>query len=276
MSVPVGLLDALTELVLTGAAAAIATLSPDLPRRLKADRSPVTAADEASEAAILDGLARLLPGVPVVSEEASEHAAPPDPGSHFLLLDPLDGTRELLAGRDEYTINLALVQDGAPVLGVVGAPALGFVWRGMPGHGAERLAVAGAAHLRDARRREPIRCRPHPPRQPVAVVSRSHLDADTRAFVDQLPDAVLQESGSALKFCRIAEGAADVYPRLAPTREWDIAAGHAVVAAAGGVVLRPDGAPLRYGGREHGFVVPSFIAWGERAWAAQLGRAQDV
>jgi 3'(2'), 5'-bisphosphate nucleotidase len=260
------LLDALTELVLAGAAAASATLSPALPHRLKADRSPVTAADEASEAAILDGLARLLPGVPVVSEEASEKAAPPDPGSHFLLLDPLDGTRELLAGRDEYTINLALVQDGTPVLGVVGAPALGLIWRGIRGYGAERLAVAAGAHPRDAIRREPIRCRAQP-RQPVAVVSRSHLDPDTRAFVEALPDAVLQESGSALKFCRVAEGAADLYPRLAPTREWDIAAGHAVVAAAGGAVLTREGAPLRYGRREQAFIVPAFIAWGDPAWA---------
>lgn len=273
MNVPVEaeLLDVLTALVLQGAAAAQATLSPGLARRLKADGSPVTAADEAAEASILEGLAALLPGVPVVSEEACETTLPADPGAHFLLLDPLDGTRELLAGRDEYTINLALIRDGTPVAGVVSQPARDLLWRGVIGHGAERLTVAAGAHPRDASRRVAIRSRGRPAR-PIAAVSRSHLDPDTQAFVASLPDVALQECGSALKFCRLAEGDADVYPRLAPTREWDIAAGHAVLAAAGGTVLAPDGAPLRYGRRDRAFLVPEFIAWGDPAWARALRR----
>jgi 3'(2'), 5'-bisphosphate nucleotidase len=265
--VDVKLLDALTALALQGAAAIQSTLPGSLAARLKADQSPVTAADQAAEGTILAGLARLLPGVPVVSEEACETALPPDPSATFLLVDPLDGTREFLAGRTEYTVNIALVQDGAPVLGVVGAPALDLIWRGTRDGGAERLSVAAGADPRDSRARTPIRCRPRPAGRPTAVVSRSHLDPVTQAFVAALPDPVLQESGSALKFCHVAEGEADVYPRLAPTREWDLAAGHAVLAAAGGTVLQPDGAPLRYGRRDREFVIPSFIAWGDPAWA---------
>lgn len=261
------LLDALTALALQGAVAIQAIQSGPLAARLKADQSPVTAADEAAEATILEGLARLLPGVPVVAEEACEVALPPDPGATFLLVDPLDGTREFVAGRTDYTVNIALVQDGTPILGVVGAPALDLIWRGTLGRGAERLTVAAGADPRDARDRRPIHCRAHPPRNPIAVVSRSHLDPATQAFVAALPDPVLQESGSALKFCRVAEGEADVYPRLAPTKEWDIAAGHAVLAAAGGTMTEPDGTALRYGRRDRAFLVPSFIAWGDPAWA---------
>ena len=226
--------------------------------RTKADGSPVTAADEAAEAVIRDGLARLAPDVPIVSEE---HAArekpdiPTGPGASYFLVDPLDGTREFIAGRDEYTINIAVIGAGVPLLGIITAPALGLTWRGIVGRGAERIAPAGAAS-----RATEIHTRPRPARDVVIVVSRSHLEARTRGYVDAFPQATLVQCGSAVKFCRVAEGTADLYPRLAPTRDWDVAAGHAIVKAAGGDVTAPDGSPLRYGTND--LLIPAFIAAG--------------
>ena len=246
-------MDELTALVLRAAVAIIEKPLATLALRTKPDLSPVTAADEASEAVLLDGLARVLPGVPVVSEEAGGVAA-----STFVLIDPLDGTRELLAGRDEFTINLALVTAGRPVLGIVCAPALGLLWRGRVGGGAERLDLLPGARTAEARQ---IHTRRRPTEGLIAVLSRSHLDPATDAFVARLPRVTRLVCGSALKFCRVAEGAADLYPRLAPTWEWDVAAGHAVLVAAGGAVTTPEGAPLAYG--RPGFGVPAFIAWGD-------------
>jgi 3'(2'), 5'-bisphosphate nucleotidase len=154
-----------------------------------------------------------------------------------------------------------LVTDGVPLLGIVGAPALGLIWRGLVGRGAERVTVTGDACVGAA---EPIHARPVPvPGQPWTVaVSRSHGDPRTEAFIAGRPGAVRQMLGSAVKFARVAEGAADIYPRLAPTCEWDVAAGHAVVVAAGGRVTDAAGRPLRFGGMQEGFIVPEFIAWG--------------
>ena len=224
--------------------------------RHKGDESPVTLADEAAQTVILRGLAESFPGVPVVSEEGDCRVA----GPTFFLVDPLDGTREFLAGRDEYTVNIALVRDGVPVIGVVGAPALGLIWRGGGGH-AERVAVApdglsGAVTT--------VRTRAWPA-QRVAAVSRSHYEPASAAFLQRFAPITEHSCGSALKFCRIAEGAADLYPRLAPTSEWDVAAGHALVVAAGGAVMAPDGGLLSYGGE--GFRVAGFVAWGDPAAA---------
>jgi 3'(2'), 5'-bisphosphate nucleotidase len=178
-------------------------------------------------------------------------------GATFALVDPLDGTKEFIAGSAEYTVNLAIIRDGEPIAGFIAAPALGLLFRGIVGRGAERLGLD-----RDA---VPvtIRCRRNPTGRLVAAVSRSHLDPLTGAFLDRLPVAERLPCGSALKFCRIAEGAADVYPRLSPTSEWDIAAGHAIVAAAGGLVTAPAGEPLRYGGVQQAFKVTGFVAWGD-------------
>ena len=182
--------------------------------------------------------------------------SPPYDGS-FFLIDPLDGTKEFVAGRGEFTVNLALVMNGTPLLGIIGAPALGLIWRGLVGRGAERLTTR--------RKAEPIRTRPIPPRgEPwIAAVSRSHGDARTEAFIDARPAAVRQMLGSAVKFGRVAEGLVDIYPRLAPTSEWDIAAGHAIVTAAGGKVTDSHGAPMRFGLGRKDFIVPEFIAWGD-------------
>ncbi|MBI5262056.1 MAG: 3'(2'),5'-bisphosphate nucleotidase CysQ [Bradyrhizobium sp.] len=228
----------------------------------KPDGSPVTEADLAADRIIGEGLARLLPDLPAVSEERAHLMRGPFRGS-FVLIDPLDGTKEFVAGRDEFTVNIALVTDGLPLLGIVGAPALGVVWRGIVGRGAERLRIDGAS-MGEA---EPIHARPMPSRgEPwVAAVSRSHGDARTEAFIAGRPGAIRQALGSAVKFGRVAEGQVDVYPRLAPTSEWDVAAGCAVVTAAGGRITDAKGAEVRFGERQEGFIVPEFIAWGDPA-----------
>jgi 3'(2'), 5'-bisphosphate nucleotidase len=265
------LIDALTGIVSRAAAAILEARAGGLKTRAKADASPVTLADEASEAVILEGLARTLPGVPVVSEEAG---APPElTGGVFALVDPLDGTRELVAGRDEFCVNLALVSGGRARLGIIASPVLGLVWRTTAGGGAERLRLVPGASVGAAAERTAIRTRPWPGSGAIAAVSRSHLTPPTQAFLARLPPVERQASGSAIKLCRVAEGAADVYPRLATVSEWDVAAGDAIVTAAGGRVTTPEGAPLSYGRK--GFLVPGFVAWSDPSAPARLGLAQD-
>ena len=232
----------------------------------KDDGSPVTEADLAADRIIGEGLAQLIPAVPAISEERVHLAKPPFDGS-FFLIDPLDGTKEFVAGRGEFTVNIALVSNGTPLLGIIGAPALGLIWRGLVGRGAERLAIGDGA-IAGA---EPIHTRRLPPRGApwIAAVSRSHGDARTEAFIDARPGAVRLKLGSAVKLGRVAEGAADIYPRLAPTCEWDIAAGHAVVTAAGGKITDAKGADVPFGRGRTDFIVPEFIAWGDPS-AAQM------
>jgi 3'(2'), 5'-bisphosphate nucleotidase len=261
------LLDELTSIVSTAAAAILAARARALDVRTKADRSPVTAADHAAEAVILEGLARVLPGVSVVSEEAASRTLPAGLPETFVLVDPLDGTRELVAGRDEFTVNVAVVSGGRPRLGIVAAPAQGILWRGIEHRGAERLRLAPGAPAGAARERAAIRTRSPSRGGLVAVVSRSHLDAETEAFLARLPIAERLASGSAIKFCQLAEGAADVYPRLSTTCEWDVAAGHALLAAAGGVVTTPEASALTYGQIASNFRIPAFVAWGDPAAA---------
>jgi len=252
--------DELTTLVARAAAAILAIAPAALALRTKADQSPVTAADEAAQAVIMDGLARLMPGVPVVAEE--EAVRPEALSSPFVLVDPLDGTREFIAGRREFTVNIALIADQRPVIGVVAGPALGRIWRGCVGAGAERLTFVPGTPPTAA---EPtaIRVRPAPANGLVAALSRSHFDPQTEGFLGRLPIVQRTNFGSSAKFCLIAEGSADVYPRLSPTCEWDIAAGHAVLTAAGGTVLTPDGRPISFG-QLPDFQVPRFVAWGDR------------
>jgi 3'(2'), 5'-bisphosphate nucleotidase len=270
ISLPRNLLDAVTAIVSQAAATIMDARKGALVPRIKADQSPVTAADVDAERIILEGLTRLLPGTPVVSEEATARMEPVSVAGEFALVDPIDGTRELLAGRYEF-VNVALAQAGRPVLGVVAAPALGRIWRAADGHGAETMLLAPGAAPADARDRKPIRCRAWQDADPVAAVSRSHLDPQTEAFLARFPRMRRVPSGSAMKLCLLAEGAADIYPRLGGTHEWDIAAGHAVLAAAGGIVTAATGGALTYGNRPDGFAVPGFIAWGDPAAAARLG-----
>ena len=256
------LMQPLTDLVIRAGAAILAVNRGAMRVDGKLDGSPVTEADLAADRVIAEGLARLVPELPALSEERIGLAKPPYQGS-FFLIDPLDGTKEFVAGRDEFTVNLALVTNGTPILGIIGAPALGLVWRGLVGRGAERLKTGDALA-------EPIHTRSHPKRgEPwIVAVSRSHLDGRTEAFIAKRPGAVREVLGSALKFGRVAEGGADIYPRLAPTSEWDIAAGHAVVTAAGGRITDAYGAALQFGTGRDGFIVPEFIAWGDPAAAA--------
>src|SRR5580692_7380272 len=208
------LMEPLTDLVILAGAAILAVSRHTMTIDGKTDGSPVTEADLTADLIIREGLARLIPEVPTLSEECVPFGKPPYDDS-FFLIDPLDGTKEFVAGRDEFTVNLALVSNGTPLLGIIGAPALGLIWRGLVGRGAQRLAVVDGVHGMA----EPIHTRPIPlPGSPWTVaVSRSHGDARTEAFIDRRPGAVRLMLGSAVKFGRVAEGAADIYPRLAPT-----------------------------------------------------------
>jgi 3'(2'), 5'-bisphosphate nucleotidase len=263
------LLDALTEIVSRAAQATLATSFASVPQRIKADLTPVTAADEASEALILEGLARVLPGVPVIAEESVARAPPRNLEPSFVVVDPLDGTKEFLAGRDEFTVNLAIVTHGVPMAGIIAAPAQGLVWRGIVGGNAERLKLRVGAAPSEAYDRSFIRTRPAPERLTVAT-SRTHLDDQTEDFLARLPLARRYLCGSAVKFCHLAQGDADLYPRLSPTREWDVAAGCAILVAAGGTVKTPRGADMRFGHVAEKFLVPGFIAWGDPAKADSM------
>jgi 3'(2'), 5'-bisphosphate nucleotidase len=204
----------------------------------KSDESPVTVCDRAAERIILDALQRCAPGVPVIAEEEVAAGRIPAHGDTYFLVDPLDGTKEFVRGGDDYTVNIGLIAEGQPRLGVVYQPATGKLWGGLVGEGA--FAEEGGE-------RHSIRCRELGDDR-VAVASKSHL---TQATVDYLAEVMglcdHVSVGSSLKFCIVAEGKADIYPRLSPTSEWDTAAGHAVLLAAGGRVDGLDGAPLAYG-----------------------------
>jgi 3'(2'), 5'-bisphosphate nucleotidase len=267
------LLDDLTAIASQAAAAILRVRSDGISVRNKADASPVTQADEAAEVIILAGLARVLPGVTVVSEEAAAFRAPTALPDTFLLVDPLDGTREFVAGRDEFTVNIAIIHDGRPVAGIVGAPALDTVWRGAIGGSAERLQLACGAQPKDAGSRIALRTSAHRGNVWRAMVSRSHIDPATERWLARLPEIERMDCGSSVKFCRLAEGKADVYPRLGPVSEWDIAAGDAVLSAAGGIVLTPEGELLSYGAVERNLKVPAFIAWADRAEAKKFSNS---
>jgi 3'(2'), 5'-bisphosphate nucleotidase len=263
------LLDELTGIASRAGEAIMRVRSAGSTVRTKADSSPVTEADEAAEAIILDGLARALPGITVVSEEAASQGTIPEVPDTFILVDPLDGTREFIDGRDEFTVNIAIIRNGRPVAGIVGAPALDAIWRGTIGTGAERLRLQPGAAANAASDRTILRTHAHRDRPWRAMVSRSHLDPKTEQWLTRFPAVDRMDCGSSVKFCRIAEGKADVYPRLGRTSEWDIAAGDAVLCAAGGVVLTPEGEPVRYGQVARELKVPSFIAWCDPADAAK-------
>lgn len=262
------LLTPLSELVAEAAVAVLAIDRGAIKATDKADGSPLTMADLTADRIIAAGLARLMPALPVISEECTDQPCATD-GSSFFIVDPIDGTKEFVAGYDDYTINLALVSGGRPLLGIVAAPALGLLWRGLIGHGAERVTVSPQGSLGVPP--TPIQTRRCPEDQWVAAVSRFHCDSRTDAFIANRPGAQRQPIGSALKFCRVAEGAADVYPRLSPISEWDIAAGHAVLEAAGGKVTDSRGQPLHFTGNARNATIPEFVAWGDPSLAPAPG-----
>ena len=224
----------------------------------KADASPVTAADREAEKIILSGLCEKLPDVPCVAEENASLGIIPECGDAFLLIDPLDGTREFIERRPDFTVNIALIRHGTPVLGVVLAPARGLMFSGGP-DGAFEI------ELRDGEivGRTPIRARTKPASEPVILASLSHRTPETDAYIAKFPGSRVTSIGSSLKFCLLARGEADIYPRFGPTMQWDTAAGDAILRAAGGMTRDLDGNPLTYGLREGtGFCSPFFIAEG--------------
>jgi 3'(2'),5'-bisphosphate nucleotidase len=232
--------------------------------RMKADASPVTAADHAAERVIVEHLARLAPGVPVVAEEGVAAGQIPTVGERFFLVDPLDGTREFVSGNGEFTVNIALVEHGAPTLGVVYAPVTSVLYAGdttVPRAVRMRIEADASAGARAAASRETIGVRAPPPDgKLIAVASRSHRDPATDAYLARFTIAKIVSVGSALKFCLVAAGEADLYPRAQSISEWDTAAGHAIVVAAGGRVIDARGAALRYG--KPGFRSGAFVASG--------------
>jgi len=220
--------------------------------RAKADGAPVTEADERAAAVIMRSLRSLTPGYPVACEESADRLHAAAGASSFWLVDPLDGTKEFLQRNGEFTVNIALIQDAKPTLGVVMAPALDRLFAAAAGVGAV-VTERGATH--------PLSCRTPPVEGLTVVASRSHGDGDAmESFLRGRPVARIVSAGSSLKFCMVAAGEADIYPRLGTTMEWDTAAGHAVLAAAGGRVTGVDGLPLMYG--KPGLVNPHFIASG--------------
>lgn len=216
----------------------------------KSDASPVTEADIAAHRILAAGLAPLLPDCPVVSEEDSASHQSRQTSGRFWLIDPLDGTKEFIARNGEFTVNIALIDHGKSILGVVYAPSMNAMYWGGEGWGAFCTKDGHTMPIRVGSPAADGACR--------VVASKSHLNASTQAMIDKLGEVALIQAGSSLKFCRVAEGVADFYPRMAPTCEWDTAAAQAVLEGAGGVVVDLDGVPLRYGKTD--ILNPSFIA----------------
>ncbi|MGO9818238.1 MAG: 3'(2'),5'-bisphosphate nucleotidase CysQ [Acidocella sp.] len=248
------LLNLAVRLVEEAAAVITAVRAAGFAVDAKADATPVTVADMRAEALIVAGLRAAAPEIPVIAEEEVAAGRITAPSARYWLVDPLDGTREFAAGRDEFAVNIGLIEHGAPVLGAVASPALAEVHFGIVGQGAWRRRGGVEEH---------IAARRAPPEGLTVMASRHYAD-DPRlaAFLAGYKIASLTNIGSALKFLRLAEGAADFYPRLGRTMEWDTAAPQAVLEAAGGCVLTHDGAPLRYG--KPGWENPDFFAWGLR------------
>lgn len=232
--------------------------------RQKSDASPVTDADIVAEKIILAGLAKLEPETPVVAEEAVSAGAEPVAADRFFLVDPLDGTREFISRNGEFTINIALIENGLPTAGVVYAPAIDRMFCGARGAGSFATEVAPDADIAACTWRN-IATRLIPEEGAKVVASRSHRDERTNAWIEKRKVSDIVSAGSSLKFCLVAAAEADLYPRFGRTMEWDTAAGHAVLSAAGGSVVTEDGAPLTYGKNHRGFDNPGFIAFGDPA-----------
>ncbi|WP_029011998.1 3'(2'),5'-bisphosphate nucleotidase CysQ [Niveispirillum irakense] len=250
-----GLLPSVREAAVQAAAAIMEYYTDDMETETKGDGSPVTAADRAADAVILAALRKLTPDIPIITEEEVAEGRIPDiSGGTFWLVDPLDGTKEFIKRNGDFTVNIALIQGGEPALGVVLLPATG-----------ELYAAAGpgtAIRSRPMEKDEKIEVRRVPSAGLTVLTSRSHADqAALDDFLKGRRVATKLAAGSSLKFCRVAEGVGDVYPRLGPTCEWDIAAGHAILLGAGGSLTQIDGEPMHYG-KAPTFLNPHFVAWG--------------
>ena len=256
------LVDALVAAAIEAGAIILKVRAGGLSVEKKADHSPVTEADRAAEAAIGARLAVVAPGIPVIAEEAVYEGRIPETGSVFFLVDPLDGTREFAKGGNDFTVNIGLVRDGAPVLGVIYLPAAGKLFAGVVGEGAWRAEVVDSV----VGERRPMHVRAAPDGPIDIVASRSHRTPETDACIARYRVGQLIHRGSSLKFCAVAEGKADLYPRMGTTMQWDTAAGDAILRAAGGKVVTLEGSPLTYGPKSapgsDAFRNPWFIATG--------------
>ncbi|RPE75463.1 3'(2'),5'-bisphosphate nucleotidase CysQ [Vulcaniibacterium tengchongense] len=265
MSLSARLREDVIALARDAAAAILGIYDSDFAVQHKDDDSPLTAADLAAHRCIVDGLARLTPDIPVLSEESAHEVSLGlrRQWRRLWLVDPLDGTREFVKRNGEFTVNIALIEDGVATYGIVQAPVTGALW-----HGGARLG----AFRREGGRDVPVRARA-PATPPLRVAaSRSHRDGRTQAFIARMGEVEPLGLGSSLKFCRLAEGGLDVYPRFGPTSEWDTAAGQCVLEGAGGALFDPRGRPFRYNQRER-LLNGDFIALGDPAlpWRDWLG-----
>ena len=242
----------------------------------KADGSPVTLADQEAEVLILDDLKKLVPDIPVIAEEAVSRGEVPEVGARFFLVDPLDGTKEFTGGSGQFTVNIGLVKDGQPIFGIVYAPALGDIYvtvgPGEAAHAKVADPIKAAENGFKSLEFSPLKTCVVPTDGLTVVASRSHGSSEGEAWLESLPMSVKgrRNIGSSLKFCLVAAGEADLYPRHGPTMEWDTSAGHAVLAAAGGIVTKLDGAPFVYGKTDEGYRNTGFIAYSGEALKAKL------
>lgn len=261
MKIDAALREGVLAIADAAAADILAVYARDFEVERKQDASPLTEADLAAHRRIVAGLAALTPDIPVLSEESSTAAFEARRGwSRFWLVDPLDGTREFVKKNGEFSVNIALIDEGVALFGVIQQPVTGIAWHGTPGHGAFRREGGSevAIHTRV------------PATAPLRIAaSRSHRDERTDAVLAHFPDAEIIGLGSSLKFCRLAEGSLDLYPRFGRTSEWDTAAGQAIVEAAGGVLLDPRGRPFRYNQRDT-LLNGDFFASGDPTLAAGL------
>ncbi len=258
------LMEALCRIAVRAGAAIMDHYATEIVVSEKDDKTPVTEADQEAEDIILPALADAAPGIPIVSEEATAAGAKPKVGPAFFLVDPLDGTREFINKNGEFTVNIALIEDGQPTMGVVYAPAKNrMFYSAGPSHAFELDIEPNTQGSLDAGAKPmPLNVRPADPKGMTAVASRSHRDHKTDEYLSMYNIKDFLSAGSSLKFCLIAAGEADIYPRHGRTMEWDTAAGHAVLAGAGGRVDEMDGSPLTYGKLDRGLDNPYFVAKG--------------
>lgn len=260
-SAPSPFLCSLAEIAWHAGEIILAHYAAGVEARKKEDQSPVTDADEEAEEFILARLHKVAPGVPVIAEEQVSAGNGWEIGNRFFLVDPLDGTKEFLSRNGEFTVNIAEIENGRPIRGVVYAPAKTRLFLGEIPGGAFELATEHSV-LPDFEGAKSIFARPAPVDGLVVVASRSHRDPKTEEYLAAYPVKDFLSAGSSLKFCLVAAGEADIYPRHGRTMEWDTAAGHAVLSAAGGSVTTIDGRPFIYGKVEEKFANPFFVARG--------------
>ena len=264
---------ALIQTVLDAGRVEMEVYRGDIEVETKADSSPVTIADKAAEEIILRDLARITPDIPVLAEESVSEGKIPKIGDQFFLVDPLDGTKEFIKKSNEFTVNIALIEHGIPVFGIVYAPATQklFVTLGAGEAHFAKVAIDARFDTLDDLNLQKLITKPADPTAMRVVASKSHMSIETEEYLKNMNVAEIVSAGSSLKFCMLAEGLADIYPRLAPTMEWDTGAGHAILIAAGGEVVLEDGSPFTYGHTENKYLNPYFIAHAHRQTGTDHG-----